>query len=135
MNCLNSTLVEGNLVRDPEGKKVGDKERMVCKFPIGINRYYRNAQKELIQESVFLDIETWGMLAENCLKYLQKGRGVRVIGRLKQDTWLGKEDGKNHSKIVLLATHVEFKPDGKDKPAEEDDLIGIDDDGEEDTEA
>ena len=38
-----------------------------------------------------------------------KGRGVRVVGRLKQDRWVGK-DGKNYSKVKVVAEHIEFKP-------------------------
>jgi single-strand DNA-binding protein len=42
-----------------------------------------------------------------------------VVGRLKQDRWTDA-DGKGHSKILIVAEHVEFKPqmkkddDGKD---------------------
>jgi single-strand DNA-binding protein len=38
-----------------------------------------------------------------------KGRGVRVVGRLKQDRWTGPE-GQARSKILIVAEHVEFKP-------------------------
>jgi single-strand DNA-binding protein len=37
---------------------------------------------------------------------------VRVTGRLKQDRW-SSTDGKPHSKISIVAEHVEFKPDFK----------------------
>ena len=40
---------------------------------------------------------------------LQKGRGVRVVGRLKQDRWADQE-GKNHDRVKIVAEHVEFKP-------------------------
>jgi single-strand DNA-binding protein len=42
----------------------------------------------------------------------KKGRGVRVVGRLKQDRWTGN-DGKQHSKIAIVAEHVEFRPEFK----------------------
>jgi single-strand DNA-binding protein len=32
------------------------------------------------------------------------------VGRLKQDRWNGA-DGKPHSKIAIVAEHVEFRPD------------------------
>ena len=42
----------------------------------------------------------------------KKGRGVRVVGRLKQDRWTGT-DGKPRSKIAIVAEHVEFRPEFK----------------------
>lgn len=124
MNDMNQVLIDGRLVKDPEGKKIGESGRSVCNFTIGSNRYFKNANKETQQETVFLDIEAWGTLAENCQKYLGKGRGVRVVGRLKQDNWIGKEDQKNHSKLYVMAQHVEFMNDGKARAAEEGSLDG-----------
>ena len=57
--------------------------------------------------------------AKACGGYLKKGRGVRGVGRLKQDRWTSPE-GQARSKIQIVAEHVEFKPqvkkngDGKD---------------------
>jgi len=45
-------------------------------------------------------------------EYLKKGRGVRVVGRLKQDRWTDA-DGKPHSRIFIVAEHVEFRPQFK----------------------
>ena len=75
------------------------------------------------KEVSFFDISCWTRLAEVCSEYLKKGRGVRVVGRLKQDRWTDA-DGKPHSRIEIVAEHVEFKPqfkkadgDGKDGEA------------------
>ena len=54
-------------------------------------------------------METWSKLADACRDHLAKGRGVRVVGRLKQDRWTDQE-GKNRSRIKIVAEHVEFKP-------------------------
>jgi single-strand DNA-binding protein len=32
-----------------------------------------------------------------------------MVGRLKQDRWTDQE-GKGHSKVYIVAEHVEFKP-------------------------
>ena len=112
MNNLNSILLEGNLVRDPELSYTPN-GAPVCKFSIGSNRYYKQ-DDELQQEVSFFDITTWSRLAEVCNEYLKKGRGVRVIGRLKQDRW-ADGDGKGRSKVYVVAEHVEFRP----KPAGE----------------
>jgi single-strand DNA-binding protein len=33
-----------------------------------------------------------------------------VVGRLKQEQWIG-EDGKPHSKVTIVAEHVEWRPE------------------------
>ena len=47
---------------------------------------------------------------------------MRVVGRLKQDRWTNPE-GQARSKILIVAEHVEFKPqmkkDGDGKDGEE----------------
>jgi single-strand DNA-binding protein len=62
------------------------------------------------KEVSFFDIEVWSKLADTCAENLRKGRGVRVVGRLKQDRWSDAE-GKSHSRIKIIGEHVEFKPE------------------------
>ncbi len=118
MNNLNSILIEGNLVRDPE-LSYTPKGTAVCKFSVACNRSYKQDQ-ELQKEVSYFDVTTWTRLAEVCGEYLKKGRGVRVVGRLKQDRWMDP-DGKARSKVYIMAEHVEFKPQfNKDKDSGED---------------
>ena len=107
MYNLNSLIIEGNVVRDPV-LKLTPKGTSLCMFSIASNRFYRQDDKTN-QETSFFDIETWARLAELCGENCTKGRGVRIAGRLKQDRWIGV-DGKNYSKIKVVAEHVEFKP-------------------------
>jgi single-strand DNA-binding protein len=107
MNNLNSILIEGNLVKDPE-LSYTPKGTAVCKFTVACNRFYKQDQ-ETQKEVSYFDVTTWTRLAEVCGEYLKKGRGVRVVGRLKQDRW-ADPDGKQHSRILVIAEHVEFKP-------------------------
>ena len=110
MNNLNSVLIEGNMVRNPLFRSTS-KGTSVCNFTIASNRYYRQ-DSNMEKEVGFFDIETWGKLAEVCSNQGRKGRGVRVVGRLKQDRWTGS-DGKNHAKVAIVAEHVEYRPDFK----------------------
>ena len=89
------------------------------------NRYFKQ-DEETQKEVSFFEVTTWSRLAEVCGEYLKKGRGVRVVGRLKQDRWTSPE-GQGRSKVSIVAEHVEFKPqakkdgdgkDGEEKPAE-----------------
>ena len=107
MNSLNSILLEGNLTRNPVLKET-PKGTPVCEFAVASNRFYKQ-DDELQKEVSFFDIETWSKVAERCGDELVKGRGVRVVGRLKQDRWIAT-DGSNRSRIKVVAEHVEFKP-------------------------
>ena len=112
MNSLNSILIEGNLTRDPEVSAT-PKGTPVCTFAVASNRFYKQ-EDETQQEVSFFDVETWSRLANVCGEQLKKGRGVRVVGRLKQDRWVDTE-GKNRSKVKIVAEHVEFRPEFKNR--------------------
>ena len=115
MNSLNSVLIEGNLVRDPEKKELENGAKL-CTFAVASNRFFRQ-DNEKKSEVSFFDVEVWNKTAEICLKTLSKGRGVRVVGRLKQDRWADKE-GHNHSKVKVVGENVEFKTKFDKKPTE-----------------
>jgi len=106
MNDLNSVLIEGNLTRDPTVAAT-PKGTPVCNFSVASNRYYY-VDKEKQEEVSFFDVEAWSKLAERCGGELTKGRGVRVVGRLKQDRWQDKE-GNPRSRTKVVAEHVEFR--------------------------
>lgn len=115
MNNLNSVLIEGNLTRDPELSYTG-KGTAVAKLGVANNRWFKQ-EDELQQETSFFDVTVWGHQAEVCEQYLKKGRGVRVVGRLKQDRWQDAE-GNPRSKVQIVAEHVEFRPERKNGDAE-----------------
>jgi single-strand DNA-binding protein len=115
VNSLNSILLEGNLTRDPESKTLSTGTQ-VCNFSIASDRFYR--QNESTEKEVsYFDVEAWAKLGLACSQNLKKGRGVRVVGRLKQDRWTDSE-GKAKSRVMIVAEHVEFKPQKQAAPAE-----------------
>ena len=116
MNSLNSILVEGNLTRDPV-LATTPKGTSVCNFSVASNRFYRS-DDEMQKEVSFFDVEVWSRLAERCAEELAKGRGVRVVGRLKQDRWQDKE-GKPRSRVKIVAEHVEFRRAPQGSPEDE----------------
>ena len=107
---LNKTIIAGNLTRDPETKYFAN-ERCVVKFAIANTRKFSvNGEKR--EETIFLDCEAWGKLAETISKFCQKGKPVLVIGTLKQQQWADK-DGNKRSKILLAVDEFQFVPDGR----------------------
>ena len=120
MNNLNSILIEGNLARAPEMRST-PKGVNVCTFPLASNRFYK--QDAVMEKEVsFFDVQTWAKLAERVEQLGKKGRGVRVVGRLKQERWQG-QDGKTQSKVVIVAEHVEFRAETKRTSSAEDETV------------
>jgi single-strand DNA-binding protein len=115
MNSLNSILLEGNLVRDPEQKTLPSGSA-VCDFTVASDRFFK--QNDALEKEVsYFDVEAWSRLGAACSENLKKGRGVRVVGRLKQDRWTDPE-GRPRSKVKIVAEHVEFKPQKQPASAE-----------------
>lgn len=103
---FNKSIIMGNLARDPENKKVG--ENQVTRLVVAVNDVVKK------DKAHYIDVETWNKTAENCAKYLAKGRKVLVEGRLFQDIW--EKEGKKNSKIYIKADNVQFlggKQDGE----------------------
>jgi len=119
MNQLNSVIVEGNVTKQPvlkepvPGFKVAD-------FTIGVNRYYKDKNGEGKEEVSFVPVQVMNKMAEYAVEKCVKGRGVRVVGRLKQDRWKNSED-KWESRMMIVAEHMEYKPKapGDPKPSAE----------------
>jgi single-strand DNA-binding protein len=100
---MNRYMAIGNLTQDPQCRDVG--ESKVCNFGIAINEfYYKNKEKQ--KTTLFIDIETWSKQAENCVKFLSKGKKVAVEGRLKMNSW--EKNGQKFSKVFCLADKVHF---------------------------
>ncbi len=111
---LNSVNIMGNLTRDPEIKYIPS-GKAVCSLSIANNRVYtKNGEK--VTEVSYFDVEVWGLAAENCSKYLTKGNGVIVEGRLRQDRW--EKDGKTQSRVRITANAVHFLPKKQNNTAE-----------------
>lgn len=109
MNNINCLIVEGNITQNVDFKTTTH-GYPVCRIPIAVNHVYKKANTdEYVDEVSYFDIETFGKLAEICAKFSEKGRGVSVVGRIKQNRWKS-DDGKNQSRVTIIAEKVEFKP-------------------------
>ena len=111
MANVNKVFLLGNLTRDPDVRSTPS-GTSVCTLGLAMNRRYTTSQGEDREETCFVDVETWGRQAENCGKFLQKGRPVLVEGRLKQDQWQDKNSGETRSKIKVRAENVQFLGSG-----------------------
>lgn len=115
MNHLNSIILEGNCVNDAvlTEPKAGFK---VCKITIAVNRKIKNADGETVEEVSYFDTECYGHMAEISVNAAKKGRGLRIVGRLKQSRW--EDEGVSKSKVYVVAEHIEYKPSFKSSEKE-----------------
>ena len=112
MANLNKVMLIGNLTRDPE-LRYTPKGTAVADIGMAINRVWNNDAGQKQEETTFVDVTLWGRQAELAEKYLGKGRGVYIEGRLQLDTWDDKETGKKRSKLKVVGENLQFLPDGK----------------------
>jgi single-strand DNA-binding protein len=111
MANFNRVLLMGNLTRDPELRYLQSGQAVV-KIGLAVNRKYRNkSTQEMVEETTFVDIEGWGQQAETFSKYMSKGRPVFIEGRLRLDSWEGK-DGQKKSKLVVVMENFQFLGSG-----------------------
>lgn len=105
----------GRLVKDPENRYTPNGVS-VTTFTIAINRQYTNAQGK--KEADFMPIVTWRGLADNCAKYLLKGRLVAVTGRIQTRSYETQEGDKRYI-TEIVADEVQFLESAKEKQKEE----------------
>jgi len=113
VNDLNVVLLTGRLTRDPDTKETRA-GAAVTSFAIAVNRYFKRDSGDWGQETSYLEIETWGLLAKQCAE-LTKGQVARVQGRVKQERWQDG-DGNNRTKVLVIAERVEWRRPKAEEP-------------------
>ena len=100
---MNKCFIVGNLTRDPESR-ITSSGINVTSFSVAVNRR-RRAEGQ--PEADYFRVTAWRVLAENCAKYLAKGRKVAVTGAVSVSTYQGN-DGTFRATMELTADDVEF---------------------------
>ncbi len=100
---INRVMLTGRLTRDPETKYLPSGQA-VTNLSVAVSRSYQDKNNEWKEETSFIDIETWGKLAERMAETARKGQPVYIEGRLKQESW--ERDGVKQSKIRVSADMV-----------------------------
>jgi len=113
MSSYNKVILMGNLTRDPESR-VTPNGLTICKFGIAVNRVFKNKDGERQEEVTFIDCDAFGKTAETISRFLQKGRGIHIEGRLKLDQWDDKTSGEKRSKLGVVVDSFQFVG-GKDE--------------------
>ena len=100
----NKVWLLGNLTKDPESQTTSS-GITVCRFTLAVQRKFSNANGE--KETDFINIVAWRTLAENCIKYLSKGKKVAVVGAIQTRSY-DAQDGTKRYVTEIMAEEVEF---------------------------
>ena len=101
---MNSVVLIGRLTRDPEVRYSAGTQMAICRFSVAIDRPPRqNGEKQ----TDFPSVVVFGKQAENCERYLAKGRLVGIQGRLQTGSYTNK-DGATVYTTDVVADRVEF---------------------------
>jgi single-strand DNA-binding protein len=106
MRDLNKVMLIGNLTRDPELRTIPSGQS-VCSLTIAVNRSWTNSTGARQDAVEYVDVVTWGKLAELVSQTLHKGRKVYIEGRLQTHSW-DAPDGSKRFKTEVIASDVIF---------------------------
>ena len=91
-------IIEGNLGTDVESRFTTD-GKQVSTFRVAVNGYNNEAE--------WFSIVAWEKRAEWAEKWLQKGKGVIVRGRMKTRSWDDNQGVKRY-RTELIAESLDF---------------------------
>ncbi len=103
---FNRVQILGNLGGDPELRYTQNQIPVVT-LNIATTDYRRSPEGERSEITEWHRIVVWNKAAENCAKYLKKGRTVFVEGKLQTRSWNDKNGEKRYTTEVV-AQNVQF---------------------------
>lgn len=101
---MNKAFLIGNLTKDPELRTTSS-GISVCTFSIAVNRKFANAQG--VREADFFNVVAWRGTADNCAKFLSKGKKVSIVGTIQNRSY-DAQDGTKRYVTEIIADDVEF---------------------------
>ena len=107
---INHVVLIGRAGRDPE-MRYFESGKVVTSFSLAVNRPMKDAQTD------WFDIEIWGKPAEIAGEYVKKGSLIGVEGKIRWDSWIGKETGEINIKPMVIADNIRLLGSKKDNNA------------------
>lgn len=111
---INTVAVSGNLTKDPELRHLPS-GTSICMMRVAVNAREK-IDGEWQDRANYFNVTVWGAHGENCAKYLERGRGIMVSGRLRWREWEAN-DGSKRQDVEIVADQVVFMPskDGNER--------------------
>jgi single-strand DNA-binding protein len=105
MGSINKVILIGNLGADPE-LKYTPSSRALCNLRIATTEVFKDKSGQKQERTEWHRVTVWGDQAENCSKYLSKGRSVYVEGKLQTRSY--EKEGQKHYATDVVADRVVF---------------------------
>jgi single-strand DNA-binding protein len=99
---MNSVILIGRLTKDPELRYIPESQNAVATFTLAVDRPFAKEK-----QADFIRIVVYGKQAENCERFLTKGKLTAVQGRIQPGSYKNKEGATVYTTDVI-ADRVEF---------------------------
>ena len=110
MGSVNKWIGIGNLGADVELKYIPS-GKAVCNLSIACSETWKDKNGQKQERVEWVKVQVWGDQAENCSKYLSKGRSIYVEGRLQTRSY--DKDGIKRYATEVVADRVVFLGGGQ----------------------
>ena len=102
---MNGVVLIGRLTKDPEVRYISESQTAVATFTVAINRGKDKAGND--RGADYPRVTVFGRQAENCERFLAKGRLVGIQGRIQTGSYTNKS-GQTVYTTDVIADRVEF---------------------------
>lgn len=107
---INKVIISGRLGRDPQ---VREGDPMIANLAVATSRYYKDRDGNRQEETEWHSVTLFGKTAEIAARYLKKGSGVYVEGRLHTRSY--EKDGIKRYSTEIVGENMQLG----DRPQEE----------------
>ena len=110
---MNNVTLLGRLTKDPELRYLQTGTNSAyARFTLAVDKQLSRDKKQEMESknqatADFINIVVWGKLAENCVKFTQKGKRVLVQGRIQTGSYVA-QDGSRRYTTDVVASNIEF---------------------------
>ena len=116
---MNNVILIGRLIKDVELRYTQSSNATYARFTIAVDKGMSKDKKQEAEANGqptadFINIVVWGKQAENCQRYLQKGRNVAIQGRIQSGSYTA-QDGTRRFVTEVWAERVQFIEWGEKK--------------------
>ena len=108
MASVNKVILMGRLGSDPE-LRYTQNQTAVATLSLATSEFRMGQDGQRQEMTEWHRVVVWNKQAENCARYLQKGAGVFVEGRIQTRSWEDQNGQKRYS-TEIVANNVQFLP-------------------------
>jgi single-strand DNA-binding protein len=104
---VNRVFIGGRITRDPELHEIAPGSYVV-NITVAVNRKWTTQAGEKKEAVDYIDCDAFGTVAETINKYMSKGRGIYLEGRLRLESWEDKFTKKTRTKMKVVIESFQF---------------------------